>query len=56
MLDLLTQLEDVANLDVFLEDIAARGGFDLGDSASIVAALRLLPPARAAALIRPRGP
>jgi hypothetical protein len=52
MLDLLTQLEDVANLDVFLEDIAARGGFDLSDSASIVAALRLLPPARAAALMK----
>jgi hypothetical protein len=52
MLDLLTQLEDVANLDVFLENIAARGGFDLGDSASIVAALRLLPRARAAALMK----
>ncbi len=52
MLDLLTRLEDVANLDVFLEDIAARGGFDLGDSGSIVEALRLLPPARAAALMK----
>ena len=52
MLDLLTQLEDLANLDVFLEDIAARGGFDLGDSGSIVEALRLLPPARAAALMK----
>ena len=50
MLDLLTRLADVATLETFLAAIASRGGFDLGDVAPIVEAIRLLSPEVAAPL------
>jgi hypothetical protein len=53
MLELLTRLEDTANLETSLVALAARGGFDLGDAVPIVGAMRLLPPERAAPLLTP---
>jgi len=50
ILDLLTRLADIANLETFLAAFAGCGGFDLGDAAPIVEAIRLLPPERAAPL------
>ena len=50
MLDLLTGFADLTNLEAFLSAIATRGGFDLGDAAPIVEAIRLLPRERAVPL------
>ena len=50
MLTLLIRLEDTARLDAFLADIAPHGLNDKDDNAALLAALTLLPPARAAAL------
>lgn len=47
MLGLLTRLGDVTRLETFLAEIAARGGFDLGDVPTIAEAIRLLPPEHA---------
>jgi predicted 2-oxoglutarate/Fe(II)-dependent dioxygenase YbiX len=51
MLNLLTRLGDVELLDRFLAEIAGRGAFNLGDSAAIVAGIRLLTPERAASVM-----
>jgi hypothetical protein len=50
LLTLLSQLQDTARIDTFL-DILAAGAYSKGDNAAIVRAAGLLPPERAAALI-----
>jgi hypothetical protein len=50
LLTLLSQLQDTARIDTFL-DILAAGAYSKGDNAAIVWAAGLLPPERAAALI-----
>jgi predicted 2-oxoglutarate/Fe(II)-dependent dioxygenase YbiX len=50
LLTLLSQLQDTARIDTFL-DILAAGAYSKGDNAAIVRAADLLPPERAAALI-----
>jgi hypothetical protein len=50
LLTLLSQLEDTARIDAFL-DILAAGAYNKGDNAAIVQAAGLLPPERAAAVI-----
>jgi predicted 2-oxoglutarate/Fe(II)-dependent dioxygenase YbiX len=49
-LDLLRRLDDTGRLQAFLDRLAVRGGFDLGDAAAIGDALLALPPGPAAAL------
>jgi hypothetical protein len=51
MMGLLSRLGDLMRLESFLAMIAMRGGFDLGDSAAVADALRLLPPDIAATLL-----
>ncbi len=51
MLGLLSRLGDLMRLESLLAIIAMRGGFDPGDSEAMADALRLLPPAIAAALM-----
>ena len=50
LLTLLSQLQDTARIDTFL-DILAAGAYSKGDNAAIVRAAGLLPPERAAALL-----
>jgi hypothetical protein len=50
LLTLLSQLQDTARIDTFL-DILAAGAYSKGDNEAIVRAAGLLPPERAAALI-----
>jgi predicted 2-oxoglutarate/Fe(II)-dependent dioxygenase YbiX len=50
LLTLLSQLQDTARIDAFL-DILATGAYSKGDNAAIVRAVGLLPPQRAAALL-----
>jgi predicted 2-oxoglutarate/Fe(II)-dependent dioxygenase YbiX len=50
LLTLLSQLQDTARIDAFL-DILAAGAYSKGDNAAIVRAAGLLPPERAAALL-----
>ena len=51
MLGLIVRLKDLMRLESFLAMIALRGGLDLGDSAAIADAVRLLPPELAATLL-----
>jgi predicted 2-oxoglutarate/Fe(II)-dependent dioxygenase YbiX len=50
LLTLLSQLQDTAHIDTFL-DILAAGAYSKGDNEAIVRAVSLLPPERATALI-----
>jgi hypothetical protein len=50
LLTLLSQLQDTARIDAFL-DLLAAGAYSKGDNAAIVRAAGLLPPERAAALL-----
>jgi predicted 2-oxoglutarate/Fe(II)-dependent dioxygenase YbiX len=50
LLTLISQLQDTARIDTFL-DILAAGTFSKGDNEAIVRAVSLLPPERAAALL-----
>jgi hypothetical protein len=51
MMGLLSRLRDRMRLESFVAMIAMRGGFDLGNSAAVADALRLLPPDIAATLL-----
>ncbi len=51
MLEFLTRLGDIANLETFLAAIAGRGGFDPGDAAPIVEGIGQLPSGRAASMM-----
>ncbi|MGB8700209.1 MAG: 2OG-Fe(II) oxygenase [Thermosynechococcaceae cyanobacterium] len=51
MLSLLTQLRDIASIDIFLSDISATGIYAKGDNKELVQAVNLLSPQRIAELI-----
>lgn len=52
MLDALRVLRDAGHIDEFLAQVSAAGDYGLGDNASLIQAAMLLPPPRAAGLVR----
>lgn len=52
VLTALTRLEDIERIEALVADIVARGLFGQGDNAAILGALALLPPGRAAELLK----